>query len=84
MVPDLKQMYNYTKMKGYQHSKDVLGTYFDKDGHKMSIVKQASWYTCFHNVQKGQGWQLISKSEIFDGFGPALHWVVKEMDKIVQ
>lgn len=82
MIPDVKQMYSYMKLKGYKHTKDVLGTYFDKDEEvKFTINKQANWYICYHNVKKNDVWALVNKSMAFDSFGVALHWVVKEVEQ---
>lgn len=82
MILNAKQMYSYIKSRGFIQSKDVLGTYFDKGDHKLTINKQADWYTCFHNVKQGTGWQLVAKSTIFDNYQLALSWVVKEIEKI--
>lgn len=78
---DIKQMYSFMKMKGYSHSKDVLGTYFDNHKRKLTINKQANWYTCFHNEKQGNGWVLMNKSGVFDSFQAALNWVVMEVQK---
>ena len=81
MFPPTNQMLGFIKMKGYSSSKDVLGTYFDKHDRKLSIMKQATWYTCYNNIKVKDQWQLVNKSRIFDNFQEALHWVFQEAQK---
>lgn len=81
MLPDVKQMYSFMKAKGFRHSKDALGIYFDKNNHKISINKQANWYTCYHNILQENSWILLSKSQIFSNFQEALYWATKEIEK---
>lgn len=80
---DIKQMYSYMKTKSYTYSKDDLGSYFDKDGIKFSIMKNGLWFICYHNVKVDGNWQLYSKSQMFEKFPDALFWVVKESQKIL-
>ena len=77
---DTKQMYSFIKMRGFTHYTDVLGTYYNKGQHRLTINKQAQWYNCFYNVNDGFAWQLVSKSQTFDNFPAALNWVVKEIE----
>lgn len=77
---NVKQMLSFMKMKGFMQSKDVLGTYFDRDNRKFTINKQAQWFTCYHNVKSGMSWELVSKSQVFNDFSSALNWVVREVE----
>ncbi|AEO93383.1 gp121 [Bacillus phage G] len=81
MLSDTKQMYSFIKMRGFKQSKDVLGTYFDKGDHKLTINKQAGWFICYYNRKSGMSWQLIAKSQTLDNFSSALGWVVQEIQK---
>ncbi|MDF2534037.1 MAG: hypothetical protein K0R18_194 [Bacillales bacterium] len=78
---DIKKMYSHIKSIGYSHSKDDLGTYFDMDGQKLSIIKTGLWYTCYHNTRIDGNWHLTAKSQVFDKFEQALGWIVKEIEK---
>lgn len=79
----MKNLYSHLKQKGYSHSKDDLGIYFDKFGVRFSIMKTGLWYTCYHNTKIDGNWQLYGKSRMFDKFSDALEWVVTESNKIL-
>ena len=81
MQHDIKKLFSFIKLKGYTQSKDVLGFYFDKGDRKLSIMRNASWFICYHNVKVNDSWQLVNKSQIFDNFGSALLWVAREIEK---
>lgn len=82
MIPDIKKLLTYLKVKGYTSNKDVLGIYFNKGDRRFSAMKQGNWYTCFHNVNKDSQWVLVSKSQMFNSYNEALYWVYQEIEKL--
>jgi hypothetical protein len=82
MVYDAKQLYSFIKTRGYTKTNDALGTYFDKGNNRMSIMKQGSWYICYHNQRHGASWIPVNKSTTFSDFGEAMHWIATQISKI--
>lgn len=78
---DIKKVYSHIKSLGYSISKDDLGTYFDIEGRKLSIIKTGTWFTCYHNVRANNAWNLVGKSQILDKYELAMNWVTNEIEK---
>lgn len=76
---NIKEYYNFIKNSGYSQTKDNLGTYFDNEKYRFSIMKHGPTYICYLNENKENGWLLKNKSHVILQFEDALQWVVQKI-----
>lgn len=76
-----KNILKLIKAAGYNVTKDSMGTYFDNDKRKFSIIKIGHIYNCYLN-EKQDGKYILRdtyNSQIL--LKQCLYWIINNIDK---
>lgn len=75
---DYKLAQKYAKaieQLGFAKMKDVLGTYYTKGIHKISIMNHGNTWICYYNQFQTDRWVMLARTNAIMDYIEVLKWV---------
>lgn len=75
---DYKLAQKYAKnieQLGFTKTKDILGTYYTKTIHKISIMNHGNTWICYYNQYQSDAWVMLARTNPMMDYIEVLKWV---------